>query len=402
MGVSYAPQSFRTDFVEAARSLRPLLVEHAAQAERDRRIPDVVIAAVAEARLFQMVMPRRAGGGACTQIEMLEVLAELAKGCMSTAWVVGLLAGVTGLAGCMPPAVRDTIFATGDERVFGVTSPTGVATRVDGGYSVTGKWGYASGCLHADWAVLAVRFADGAEDPAGMGLAFLPVNAKGVSITDTWRMAGVAGSGSNTVALDDVLVPEHMIVSLAGDVRNAWLTEDLIEPRDRWVDEVSVPLGVIAPSIGAVEAMLDIVTAGIDTKTVTHWKYPVQSDSEVLLEQLGLARMEVESAWLHLGRAAATSDVLAQQRAVTGHEKARGQADCGYATKLMRSAADRLMDIAGSSGFATANPLQRFWRDVGVGTRHSFINAHASLELYGRVAAGKASNNIQFDYAETE
>lgn len=396
MSKTHAVQSFRPDFVAVARSLRPLLAEHAAQAERDRRVPDVVIDAIDAAGLFQMVKPLRAGGGGCTQIEMLEVLAELAKGCMSTAWVVGLLCGVTGLAGCMAPAIRDAIFLTGDERVFGVTSPTGVATRVAGGYSVTGSWGYASGCLHADWAVLAVRLADAGDGPEGVAFAFLPVSAPGVSIKDTWHVAGVAGSGSNTVTLNETFIPEHMVVNPA--LRNAWLTEATMEPRDRWVDEVSVPLGVIGPSIGAVEAMLDIVTAGINKKTVTHWKYPVQSDSQVLLEQLGLARMEVESAWLHLGRAAATSDVIAQQRPVTGDEKAQGQADCGYATQLIRSAADRLLNIAGSSAFATANPLQRFWRDLSVGTRHAFINGHASLELYGRISAGKPSNNIQFDY----
>lgn len=398
MNMNYVPQSMRTNFVGVARSLQPLLAEHAAQAERDRRIPQVVIEAIADAGLFQMVKPHRAGGGGCTQIEMLEVLAELGKGCMSTAWVVGLLSGVTGLAGCMAPAIRDAIFVTGKERVFGVTSPTGVATRVEGGYSITGSWGYSSGCLHAEWALLAVRLADGADGPPRIGFAFLPVSAEGVSIKDTWHMAGVAGSGSNTVVLENVLVPEHMIVNPEGDLWNAWMTEDLIEPRDRWVDEVSVPLGVIAPSIGAVEAMLDIVTANINKKTVTHWKYPVQSDSQVLLEQLGLARMEVESAWLHLRRAAATSDVIAQQRSVTALEKARGQADCGYATKMIRSAADRLMDIAGSSAFATSNPLQRLWRDLSAGTRHAFLNTHASLELYGRIWAGKESNNIQFRY----
>ena len=387
----------RPDYLEAARSLVPLLAEHAAQTERDRRVSDAAIDAIARTGIFQMVKPRRAGGGGCTQLEMLQVVAELAKGCMSTAWVVGLISGVTGLAGTMAPIIRDEIFVTGDERVFGVTSPTGVATPIEGGYRVSGSWGYSSGCLHSQWAVLAVRLA-GETGPASVAFGFIPVDAPGFSIKDTWHVAGVAGSGSNTTVLEDVFVPAHMIASPVADIRNAWMSEDLIEPRDRWVDEVSVPLGVIAPSIGAVEAMAGLVTTGINKKTVTHWQYPVQSDSQVLLEQLGLARMEIESAWLHLERAAAVNDVIAQQRAATSHEKARGQADCGYATNLMRSAADRLMNIAGSSAFATASPLQRFWRDVSVGTRHAFLNANASLELYGRMYAGKPSNNIQFDY----
>lgn len=399
MNINHVPQGSAASYVDVARSLQPLLAEHAAQTERDRRVPDRVISAIADVGLFQMVKPRRAGGGGATQIEMLQVLAELAKGCMSTAWVVGLISGVTGLAGSMPPAIRDTIFVTGNERVFGVTTPSGVATRVDGGYRVTGQWGYSSGCLHSEWGVLGVRFAGGGEGSPEVALVFFPMSAEGVSIIDTWHVAGVAGSGSNTVKLENVFIPEHMIFNPAAEGRNDWLNGDLIEPRDRWIDEVVVPLGVIGPSIGAVEAMADIVTDNINRKNVTHWTYPVQSDSEVLLEQLGLARMEVEAAWLHLGRAAAVNDVTAQERAVTGHEKARAQADCGYATILMRSAADRLMDIAGSSAFASANPLQRFWRDVSMGTRHAFLNAHASLELYGRMWAGKKSNSIQFDYA---
>ena len=391
-----------TSFVDVARSLQPLLAQHAAQTERDRRVPDSVIEAIADAGLFQMVKPRRAGGGGATQLEMLEALAELAKGCMSTAWVTGLIAGVTGLAGCMPPAIRDTIFATGDERVFGVTTPTGEARRADRGYLVSGRWGYASGSLHADWGVLGVRLREAERAAPKIAFIFFPLDAAGVSIIDTWHVAGVAGSGSNTVALENVFVPEHMVFDPAAPGRNDWLPTDLVEPRDRWLDEVSVPLGVIAPSIGAVEAMADLVTASVDKKTVTHWKYPVQSDSEVLLEELGRARMEIESAWLHVGRAAAVNDELAQTRCVTGREKARAQADCGYATILMRSAADRLMDIAGSSAFASANPLQRFWRDVNVGTRHAFLNAHASMELYGRVWTGKESNNVQFNYADAQ
>lgn len=397
MNINHVPQGSAASFVDVARSLKPLLAENASQTERDRRVPQRVIDAVAAAGLFQMVKPRRSGGGGASQLEMLQVLAELAKGCMSTAWVVGLISGVTGLAGSMPPAIRDRIFVTGEERVFGVTTPSGVATKVEGGYRVTGKWGYASGCLHADWGVLGVRFADG---PGG-AFIFFPLDADGVSIIDTWHVAGVQGSGSNTIALDNVFIPEHMTFDPTDKRRNDWLGNGLIEPRDRWIDEVLVPLGVIGPSIGAVEAMADLVTENINRKNVTHWKYPVQSDSEVLLEQLGLARMEIEAAWLHIGRAAAINDVIAQQRPATGIEKARAQADCGYATILMRAAADRLMDIAGSSAFASANPLQRFWRDVSMGTRHAFLNGHASLELYGRMWAGKPSNNIQFDYADT-
>ena len=110
--------------------------------------------------------------------------------------------------------------------------------------------------------------------------------------------------------------------------------------------------------------------------------------------------MEIESAWLHIERAASRCDELAQERGLTGLEKAQGQADCGYAMGLLRSAAGRLLDIAGSSAFATSNPLQRFWRDINMGTRHAFLTTSLSMELYGRIMTGRESNNIQFKYAD--
>jgi len=73
-------------------------------------------------------------------------------------------------------------------------------------------------------------------------------------------------------------------------------------------------------------------------------------------------------------------------------QSTRIQADCGYAMELLRGAGERLMDVAGPGAFALSNPLQRFWRDLNVGTRHNALNSHLSLELYGRALTGRSSN----------
>ena len=85
-------------------------------------------------------------------------------------------------------------------------------------------------------------------------------------------------------------------------------------------------------------------------------------------------------------------DEAAQCRGLTGFDKARIQADCGYAMELLRAAGNRLMDVAGPGAFALASPLQRLWRDLNVGTRHNALNAPLSIELYGRAIAGMPSN----------
>lgn len=127
-------------------------------------------------------------------------------------------------------------------------------------------------------------------------------------------------------------------------------------------------------------------------RPVVGWTYASQGESDALVGLLGRAAMEIDSAWLHIRRAAAMLDDVAQQRALTGYDKAQIQADCGYAMELLRAAGNRLMDVAGPGAFALASPLQRIWRDLNVGTRHNALSAPLSIELYGRAIAGLPSN----------
>ena len=388
------------DPLVAARVLRPLLLESAEQAEKDRRVPSNVMDAISDAGILRMTMPKRAGGSGCTTLQLMETIAELGRADMGIAWAAGLLAGVTGLAGSLPATIRDGIFVTGRELVCGVSGASnGSAVPTSGGYLVSGNWPYASGCYHAHWAMLGVMVKDEDETDKSSGLIFLPLDSPGLSIKDTWKVAGVAASGSNTIVCDNVFVPSRMVIGNIGALDRSGSGPDA-EPRDRWPAEITVPLGVIAPMLGAAEAMHELVTAGMSKKTVPHWMYGLQKDSDVLTEHLGTAKIEIESAWLHIQRAAGMCDIVVQQRPLTGIEKARSQADCGHAMSLVRSAANRLMDISGSGAFANANPLQRFWRDINVGSRHAFLSTYPSMELYGRLLLGRSSNNIQFKYAD--
>jgi alkylation response protein AidB-like acyl-CoA dehydrogenase len=152
------------------------------------------------------------------------------------------------------------------------------------------------------------------------------------------------------------------------------------------------PLGVLSPMLGAATALLDAVRAGFSARPVIGWKYPVQADSQAFVGQLGEAALEIDSAWLHVRRAVVQIDETAQTRLLTGFEKARIQADCGYAMRQLRRAGERLMEVAGPGAFAASSPLQRHWRDLSLGSRHTALNTILSNELYGRALAGLDSN----------
>jgi alkylation response protein AidB-like acyl-CoA dehydrogenase len=295
----------------------------------------------------------------------------------------------------MPGDIPKQVFATGDELACSVAAQTGTAEPSLSGYKVSGRWGYGSGCLHADWALNGVRVVDADGVLVDVGFALLSLKHPQVKIETTWHVAGVAGSGSNTIVADEVPVPAGLILrfsQLRRNLANDPLALAALEPRDKWPVEPLFPLAVIGSMFGAAEAVLERVSGRVKTQPVIGWKYPTQSDSQIFVGEIGTAAMEIDSAWLHVRRAAAEIDETAQQRPLDGFEKARIQADCGYAMSLLRRAAERLMDVAGPSGFALANPLQRFWRDLSFGSRHTALNTRLGLELYGRARLGLDSN----------
>ena len=397
--VAFPPLS--GDPLSLARSLVPLLADHDQETDEFRRVPPNVMDAICATGLPWMMVPKRSGGLGESMRCQIEVTVELARGSAGAAWTFGLLCGVTAAAASLPqPAVR-RIFKTGRELVCGVTMYTGTARRVEGGYIVDGTWPYASGSQFASWGMGGVKIISDDSSDLGVGFAFMPFGQKGLSIKDTWHVAGMRGSASNHMVAAALFVPDDLLKANSDRRRSPGdiLSDPGVEPPDRWPLAVIFPLGVIAPMLGAARNMLERTITGLDKKAVTFWDYPRQSDSQVVLEQVGEAAIEIDSAFLHVLRVADALDETAQTRALSVAEQVRLQADCGYAMSLIRRASERLMDIGGASAFAQSNPLQRAWRDIALGSRHAFLNSSQSLEMYGRSLAGQPLQNAVYRLA---
>src|SRR5690606_7025714 len=151
----------RSTLVARAKALHPILSKNAMQTEKDRRVVEENIQALAEAGLFKTMVPKRYGGYEGSIRTHIEVTAAVAEACGSSAWVVALTNVCAWFTGLFPERAQDEVFKnTPDARVAGVFSPSSDVKRVDGGLVVAGKWYWSSGCLHADWALLGVREQD--------------------------------------------------------------------------------------------------------------------------------------------------------------------------------------------------------------------------------------------------
>lgn len=380
------------DSLERVRALQPLIAEHAAEAEARGAIAPPVFDALKAAGLFRMTVPRRAGGEGASMRTFVETVAEIARTCAGTAWAYGLLSGTTGMVASLPEAQTRLLFQRGDE-LFCFVGMKCAAVRSGDGYLVTGQWPYASGSLHADWALCGVIVRDENGDQVESGQVFIDLSSDDVEIVRDWNVAGMSASGSNRVKADGHYVPAALfmrdsdMMNVAGLIGQAQL-----EPRDLWPVEPQFGLTVLPATMGAVSGMLESVRQKMNDRPILSWNYDRQSDSHLLLAKLGEAAIKIDSAWMHVYRACDVVDRIAQERAVTKMEKVKTQADCGYAMRLAREAADILLDIAGPGAFVQSSTIQRQWRDLSVGSRHNALNAGLSLELLGRALTGGKSN----------
>jgi alkylation response protein AidB-like acyl-CoA dehydrogenase len=213
-GQPVQPHIGTVEWVARARGLAPIIAAAADRTERDRRIPDDVIAAIDDAGVPRMLMPVTLDGGAADIMTFNRVIEVLAAADASTAWCMAQSLASSHSAGFLDPQIARDVF--GAPRAIVAWGPPGGPTRaqaVDGGYNVTGKWRFASGSANATWmgGHSQVYERDGSPrlDAAGRPvmrtMLFRPSQA---TIHDTWHVIGLRGTASNDYDVKDLFVPE--------------------------------------------------------------------------------------------------------------------------------------------------------------------------------------------------
>lgn len=155
-------------------------------------------------------------------------------------------------------AQQDVWGADPHVRVCGVFAPKATSRREEGGQRVSGSWGYASGCLHSQWAVLGIPVMDDAGEQVDQGLALIPLSD--LRIDDTWFVARMKGTGSNTLIAEDVFVPDHRIISVPAALDNEYATEFKDEALYRSSFGRVAALVLAGPQVGMARAAVNLVT----------------------------------------------------------------------------------------------------------------------------------------------
>jgi alkylation response protein AidB-like acyl-CoA dehydrogenase len=378
--------------LEAARALRTQVERCADQIEVERQLPQPLVDALAEAGFFKMLVPKSIGGSETDPETFCRVIEELSRADGSTGWSVFVPACVAVSSGFFREDVAWEIFSKQPNECVACSvtpapnptqRPPDRAIVVDGGYRVTGRWSFTSGCMHSTWLMGISTVYEGDQpriDDKGrqesLGL-FFPVSD--CQIIDTWHVIGLRGSGSHDFTVTNVFVPHARTMPRSTPVRPCHpgaLYEFAVGPAT--VSAASTAPTIYTPwgslgAIGFASVCLGIARGALDAflelaavKTLGGGKGRLH-DSPIIQEQVGRAE-----ATLRAARAYLYETIREEWRIVleTGsgslNQLALLRLAATHAATLSAQVADMTWNAAGTTVIFDGNPIERRFRDIHV------------------------------------
>ncbi|MFC9997903.1 3-hydroxy-9,10-secoandrosta-1,3,5(10)-triene-9,17-dione monooxygenase oxygenase subunit [Nocardia sp. NPDC127526] len=373
--------------LDRVRDLLPAIRERAVAAEEQRRVPDASIAELTEAGVFRMLQPARYSGAEESPVDFYAVVRAIATACPSTAWVASVLgAHPWQLALFDDRAQQDVWGENPDTLVSSSYAPTGKLTAVEGGYEISGRWSFSSGCDHAQWVFL------GALVPSEQGMDYYTVLVPRTDyrIEDVWNVSGLSGTGSNDIVIDKAFVPGYRAYSAADQANLVGPGQTVNTAPLYKISFGSVFSNTItAPIIGAAEGAYEAHIA--KQRERVRLSYGGQKVSEDPFAHVRIARAasEIDAAILQMERntaeqlryAEAGEEIPFDLRLRTRRDQVRG-------TERALEAIDLLFKNSGGHSIRRPNPIERHWRDAHAGSVHAINDVERALAMFGKGAMG--------------
>ena len=340
------------NLVAAATSLIPELRSRSSETDALARLPDSTIADFEKARLSDMLVPKMYGGLQCSLRTFMEVVVELGRGDGSAAWALALLSASTWMAATLyPKHVVDEVFSGDNVRTGGVLAPRKVKTkRVDGGVLIEeGSWSFNSGVHHAQWDILGIPIFDDTGQLIDSGSALIPISQ--VTLLNDWDTIGLRGSGSTSVAVKDVFVPNERIALLSKTLQEDYASTHLREePLYRLALVPFLVTKLVFPALGMAKAALELFLEKAPHRSISYTLYEKQDEAAITHLQAGEASAKIDAAELMLRRSVDEIEAsAASSTRKTVEQRARIRRDAGAASGLIWEAVDLLAGASGGS-----------------------------------------------------
>ncbi|OTG91329.1 acyl-CoA dehydrogenase family protein [Acinetobacter sp. ANC 3813] len=370
---------------ERVAKILPIIAANAEKTEQERKVPDENIKLLIECGFTRSLQPAVYGGYELSPEEYCPIITDIAGACASTAWVSGLLAQHNHGLALMSKQVQDEVWGEDPTTLISSSvAPIHQAENVEGGIKISGRFSFSSGCDHGQWAVLGIKRYDihiGMEDSP----CFILVPRKDYEIFDDWHVAGLCGTGSKTIVLKDVFVPEYRIESIFamnfGQSSGYGLHDGGIF-KAPFMTYFS--FGFSAVAIGIAMRALDVYQARLAGRVRAYTGTKV-SDNAPSYMRLAESAHQVRAAYQSL--ATDWKEIASRSRSgeiPESDESGLWRTNQAYVTKMAIEAVSRLLEASGGGAWQTSNEMQRLWRDANAAGSHAYSDYDVAAQLFGR------------------
>lgn len=376
------------DVVPAARALLLATSDRAEKTEVERRLLPEAERDLRDAGLFKLIQPRRYGGFELDPVSLVRASAELARGCGSTGWCLGVLAVHNWMLGLYDERAQEDVWGEKPETLLAASfAPTGRAERVAGGIKVSGRWSFASGCDVCSWMMVGA-VVPGESPVPDLRLFLVPQDQ--YRIDDNWHVAGLSGTGSKDIVIDGAVVPEYRSLSLvqamAGHSPGAELYAD--SPVYRVPFATMLLFALVGPALGMARGARDVFLERAKTRQITYSteKQSEQTPVHVLLGEVSYQLDAVDLLWDR--DLSEIARLTRDQHEFSIEERARYKRDVGLGLRACQEAIAKLASASGAHGIFNSSPIQRAFRDSHAMTTHAALDPVGAARTMGRVELG--------------
>ena len=384
--VARSAQVLRDSLIARARNLVPDLRARSAETCANRRVPAASACALRDSGLTRVLQPARFGGYAADYRLFTDIIQELAQGCASTSWIYGVFGEHQWVIANFSEQAQAEVWADPTAVACASFVPQGHAVALEGGWRVSGSWSFASGCDHAQWAIIGALV----EKAPGQRVSrdFI-IGMHELAIKDDWHVLGLQGTGSKSLVVDQVFVPDHRSL-WHDDLKAARTPGRHLHPE---FELLRAPRGLFA-SFTLLASLVGLAQRTVEAFTQHTLRRVAR----------GVPIAEQESIQLKLAEAAAEADTARllvrhtlQDNAAAVHagiapddeRLTRTRRDVAYAAKLSIQAVDRLFMASGGHALYDDNELQLLFRDAHAAASHLFLGWELGARPYGQYRLGQ-------------
>jgi 3-hydroxy-9,10-secoandrosta-1,3,5(10)-triene-9,17-dione monooxygenase len=383
------------ELIARARELVPLLAQRAAQADLDKKVPDETIAEFQRAGFFRVLQPKRFGGYEMDPEVFYQIQMTLAEGCMSSAWVYGVVAVHNWQLALFDERAQQEVWGEDSSTLTSSTyMPVGKVVPVEGGFRFSGRWGFSSGSEHCDWVLLGGLVPPKAGETMPEYRTFL-LPRRDYRVVRNWDVLGLKGTGSHDIVVDDAFVPDYRThKSIDGfncdSPGNAINTAPLYRLPFAQIFVRAVSTASIGALQGAVNLFRESAVQRVSTNTGKKTTEDVGAqlvcaEAQSALDEMRLVLLRNFKSMMQAARD--SQPISVDTRVEYRFQSAAVAERCAMHV-------NRLLRYCGGRGIYLDNPITRIFLDLHAARAHVANNVDPFGRNYGGVLMGQ--NNSDF------